>query len=307
MRYIERVENTARLLRVNAQLVLDAPRGVAPTWDALITIVGAGDAFAQRYKVPSERNVVRFLIGDEDHNGSIISCLRMARENARTVREILPRTSWELINEMHLHVRQNMAQGISKKGRDEYLDRLIDGSQQLVGLFGSVMYRDAAYHFSRIGRNLERADMTTRIIDVRSTDLFDEEQNQLLTLDGLQWVSVLKSLSGFQTYRRVCQVRVRRASVLDFLFRDTAFPRSVVHCLDAVEEGVNGLGGNLSVIRKLRSVARLVHGVDSKKLSQADLHRVIDEIQAGLTEVHDAISRNYFLREYDTQYVSQEG
>jgi uncharacterized alpha-E superfamily protein len=305
-RYVERAENTARLLRVNAQLVLDTPSGVNPGWEALIGIVGLSDEFSACCKEASERNVVRFLMGGIDHSGSILSSLALARENCRTVREIMPRSLWELINELHLYAKENLSQGISKKGRDDYLNHIIHGSQQVVGLLSSVMYRDEAFHFMRIGRNLERADMTTRIIDVRSTDLFDEDQNELLSLDALQWISVLKSLSGFQSYRRTHEVRVSRARVLDFLFNDANFPRSVAHSLNTIEESVGLLGDNTTVLRRLRAVARVLRQIDMDQLSQAALHQGIDEIQLGIMDVHDALGRTYFLRQYDTSQTQAQ-
>lgn len=299
-RYVERAENTARLLRVNAMLSMDTPRGVSPGWDVLIHIVGLAEDFERCCEDPGERNVVKFLIGGFEHPGSILACLAGARENCRTMREILPRETWELINEMHLFAKENLQQGISKKGRAEYLDKIILNSQQLFGQLGSVMYRDAAFHFLRIGRTLERADMTTRIIDVRSTDLFDEDQTELLSLDALQWISVLKSLSGYQNYRRTQQVRVRRASVLNFLFNDKLFPRSVAHCMLGIEESVSLLGENVTMMRKLRAVERVLKRIDTEQLSQAALHQAIDEIQLGIMDVHDALGRTYFLRQYDT-------
>jgi len=305
-RYVERAENTARLLRVNAQLLLDTPKGVAPGWDALIGIVGLAEDFHACCKEPSERNVVKYLIGGDEHSGSILASLGMARENCRTVREIMPRSAWEVINEMHLYAKEHLQQGISKKGRDAYLDHIIDGSRQLVGLLGSVMYRDEGYHFLRIGRNLERADMTTRILDVRSTDLFDEEQIESRTLDALQWISVLKSLSGYQIYRRTRDTRVRRAAVLDFLLEDANFPRSVAHCLNSVEESVGALGNNGGVLRKLRSVVRVISRIDTEQLSQAALHEALDEIQLGIMQVHEALGRSYFLSQFDTSQTQSQ-
>ena len=299
-RYIERAENTARLLRVNAQLVMDTPRGVTPGWDALIGIVGLEREFSECCSEPSERNVVKYLIGTIDNPGSILGALREARDNARTVREILPRSAWEVINELYLYAREHAQQGVSKKGRDEYLEQIIGGSQRLGGLFGSVMYRDEGVHFLRIGRNLERADMTTRILDVRSTDLFDEEQIESRTLDALQWISVLKSMSGYQIYRRTVQSRVRRSPALRFLLRDPHFPRSVIHCLYVAEESVGGFGTGDGVMRKLRGVARKVTRLDTDHLSQQALHDALDNIQLGIMQVHDALARTYFLHQYET-------
>ncbi len=304
-RYIERAENTARLLKVNAQLVLDTPRGVTPGWDALIGIVGMQDQFSNCCEEPNERNVVKYLIGTIENPGSILGSLAAARENARTVREILPRSAWEQINELHLYAKENAMQGVSKKGRDEYLDEIIGGSQRLGGLFGSVMYRDEGFHFLRIGRNLERADMTTRILDVRSTDLFDEEQIESRTLDALQWISVLKSMSGYQIYRRTMQTRVSRSPALAFMLKDPHFPRSVIHCLYVLEESVGGFGTGDGVMRRLRSVARKITNLETDDLSQQALHDFLDDIQLGIERVHDALSRTYFLHQYDTSSATQ--
>ncbi len=304
-RYIERAENTARLLKVNAQLVLDTPRGVTPGWDALIGIVGMQDQFSNCCEEPNERNVVKYLIGTIENPGSILGSLAAARENARTVREILPRSAWEQINELHLYAKDNAMHGVSKKGRDEYLDEIIGGSQRLGGLFGSVMYRDEGFHFLRIGRNLERADMTTRILDVRSTDLFDEEQIESRTLDALQWISVLKSMSGYQIYRRTMQTRVSRSPALAFMLKDPHFPRSVIHCLYVLEESVGGFGTGDGVMRRLRSVARKITNLETDDLSQQALHDFLDDIQLGIERVHDALSRTYFLHQYDTSSATQ--
>lgn len=299
-RYVERAENTARMLRVNAQLVLDTPKGISPGWEALVEIAGLKASFSACCQEANERNVVRYLIGTSDNPGSILHSLSMARENARTVREILPRSAWEAVNELHWYAKEHANSGVSKKGRDDYLDEIIGGSQRLAGIFGSVMYRDEAHDFLRIGRDLERADMTTRILDVRSTDLFDEEQIQSRTLDALQWISVLQSLSGYQSYRRIYDTRIRRAEVLRFILQDPLFPRSVVHGLDAVEESVGRLGHGERVMRRLRAVARKTQLLKVEQLSRGDLHEVCDEIQLGIIHVHDELARSYFLLHYST-------
>ncbi|MGV6857728.1 MAG: alpha-E domain-containing protein [bacterium] len=303
-RYVERAENVARILRVNAQLTLDTPKGVAPAWEALIYITGQKDEFYSRCDTASERNVVKFLIGLTHNPGSILASLSMARENARTVRETLPTAVWEAINELHWYALDNAKSGATKKGHAEYLDRVISGSQRLVGVLSSVMYRDEAYHFLRIGRNLERADMTSRILDVRSTDLFDEDQIETHTLDALQWISVLKSLSGYQSYRRICATRIKRAEVLGFLLQDPAFPRSVVHTLDAVEESIGNIGHGAPVMQHVRGVGQRVRALKPERLGRQELHTTYDDIQKGVRLVHDELAMTYFLLQRDN---SQSG
>lgn len=298
-RYIERAENTARLIRVNTQLVLDTPRGVSPGWEPLVLITGSSETFFENYSEANERNVVRFLIASRNNHGSILSSLIAARENLRTVREVLPRSTWEALNEIYLYALTNADQGVTKKGRDDFLDYIIDGSRLIGGMINSIMYRDSAYHFLRIGRNLERADMTTRIIDVRSTDLFEvEDQLETRSLDTLQWISVLKSLSCYQSYRRQVQIRISRRAVLEYLFKQKAFPRSVAHNLAAVDDSLRQLPASRKLVEQIRELETLVIEVDTSAISKKQLHEKIDEIQLGIIHMHNALADRYFARHH---------
>ena len=278
-RYVERAENTARLVRVNSHLVLDTPRGSAPGWEPLVYITGLDQHFFAVDREVNERNVVRFLIGDTNNPGSILRSLAGARENCRTVREVLPRSSWEKLNELYLFAKEHIQSGLTKGGRDAFLDGIISGSQGITGLLGSVMYRDAAWQFARIGRNIERADMTTRIIDVRSTDLFPDDLLESRSLDTLQWISVLRSLSGYQAYRRHVAIRVSRGDVLAFLFHDSVFPRSVLHCINAVDESLGELENTGAAMRSVHDLQRTLRLVKPGDFDQAALHDFIDELK----------------------------
>jgi uncharacterized alpha-E superfamily protein len=293
-RYVERAENTARLVRVNSHLVLDTPSGITPGWEPLVQIAGLYDDFHAVDREANERNIVRFLIGDAHNPGSIISSLAAARENCRTVRDVLPRSSWEKLNELYLFAKENIQSGLTKGGRDAFLDGIISGSQQIVGLLGSVMYRDEAWHFARIGRNLERADMTTRIIDVRSTDLFPDDLLESRSLDTLQWISVLRSMSGYQIYRRHVANRVRRPEVLDFLFHDLRFPRSFLHCIDAVDQSIEGLQHSDAALRGIRALKRILRQANVGEMTQASLHEFIDELQIAIINLNSALAETYF-------------
>ena len=293
-RYVERAENTARLVRVNSHLVLDTPRGIAPGWEPLVYITGLDRHFFAVEREVNERNVVRFLIGDTNNPGSILRSLAAARENCRTVREVLPRSSWEELNELYLFAKEHIQSGLTKGGRDAFLDGIISGSQGITGLLGSVMYRDAAWQFARIGRNIERADMTTRIIDVRSTDLFPDDLLESRSLDTLQWISVLRSLSGYQAYRRHVAIRVSRADVLGFLFHDSVFPRSVLHCINAVDESLGELENTGAAMRCVHDLQRRLRQTRPGDFDQAALHDFIDELQLAIEKLHANIAEVYF-------------
>jgi len=299
-RYVERAENTARLVRVNANLLLDLPRGIAPGWAPLVSIMGGEEEFHKRHSRATERNVVKFLIGDSANHCSILSSLQAARENCRTIRDIVPRSGWEQINELYLYARENVHAGLTKSGRHAYLARIIAGSQTINGLLGSVVLRDEAYQFLRIGRNLERADMTTRIIDVRSTDLLPEEAAESKTFDTIQWVSVLNSLSAYQAYRRKVQAQVRRDETLRFLFKNTLFPRAFMHCMYALEESLGELKNNQFSLMELRKLIHKVSATRVDKLRKEQLHTFIDALQLGIIKLHAAMEKTYFLPPVET-------
>jgi uncharacterized alpha-E superfamily protein len=297
-RYIERAENTARLVSVNAFLLLDLPRGIAPGWRPLIAISGMEADYRTRYGEEfTERDCVKFLIADSECPGSIISSLAAARENCRTVREILPRKAWEILTELYLYAKENAQSGITKKGRHAYLERIIGGSQLITGLLGSTLMRDEGYQFLRIGQYLERADMTSRIIDVRTVNLLPDEATELQPFETIQWMSVLKSMTGYHAYRRKMQTHVQRTEVLRFLMQDTTFPRSMAYCMEGLEESLGQLQNHLSVFRPVRHIVKALETAKVESLKQAELHSFIDELQLGFIRIDTMLAKAYFLRE----------
>ncbi len=296
IRYLERVENTARMVMVNANLLLDLPKGVQPEWEPLVFITGATDEFEAKPRKYEDRAVVMFLLGDRDYSGSVLNSLRSARENARTIRDIIPREVWEQINELDLFARDNLDAGLSKRGRYQYLKKLILGTQTITGILSGTMSKGQGYQFLVMGRNLERADMTTRIIDVRSADLI-EDSPDLRPFRNIQWVSVLRSLTAYQMYRQSRQARVRRADVLEFLFQDADFPRAVFHCVTSVELGASRLPRNEGVLRHCGRMKRTLSESNVGALRQDVLHEFVDTCQLGLADLHFEISRTWFGHE----------
>ncbi len=293
-RYIERAENTARLINVTSNLVLDLPKTVTFEWRTLVDIAGYSTLFDEYYTVADDRSVVKFLVGDMRNPGSVIRSLDSARENARTIRDIIPREAWEQINHLCMRCKGNLQLGLSRQGRYDYLRWTILGTQTITGMLAGTMNHDAGYDFLRTGRNLERADMTTRIIDVRSANLLSEQPTDLAPFENIQWMSVLKSLTGYQMYRRTMQVRVRRPDVLKFLFQDKRFPRALYHTLCEVESCLRDLPRNDGPLRLITQLQRMVSDSRPERLSQTELHRYVDELQAHLAEIHDQISATYF-------------
>lgn len=294
-RYLERAENTARLLAANATLHLDLPRGITPAWEPVIAMAGARELFEQHHLDYSEKQVVRFMIGYEKNPSAILSSLHAARENARTIRDYLPREAWELINKHHLDAAEQLDEGVSKRGRHEYLKRIILSSQTLNGMLAGTMNHDQGYSFLLLGRNIERADMTTRIIDVRTENLLPTESAELQPFETIQWVSLLRSLSGYQMYRRSMQARVRRGDVLIFLFQSQDFPRSIRHNLCNIERSLKTLPNHGPAVRILYEIKTKILSTEVEKMKCSPLHNFIDQVQIALDQVHSEIKNTWFL------------
>ncbi|MCG6940683.1 MAG: alpha-E domain-containing protein [Thiohalocapsa sp.] len=292
-RYVERAENTARIVTVNANLLLDLPKGVAPGWRPLVDITGANALFEELHKDYGERQVVRFLLADERHSGSILMALSAARENCRTMRDIVPREFWEQINGLHLFASGELQKGLAKTGRHAYLRELVLRCQTLAGLLDGTMLHDQGYEFLLLGRYLERADMTTRIADVQSANLLPSADGGG-PYDNIQWVSVLKSMTAYQMYRRSEQIRVQRAPVLRFIFKSPLFPRSVRWCIEHARRGLERLPRNESSLREVGRIARLLDGADLPALTQAELHDFVDDVQLGIANLHGEIAATWF-------------
>ena len=297
-RYLERAENTARIIGVNTNLLLDLPGGIAPGWLPLVDISGNRAEYDKQHEGKAtrgeERDVVTFLVADTSNPGSICSSMLYARENARTLREILPTEAWELLNEFISECTRDVASAINKRTRFEFLKRIVITLQTIEGMLDGTMNRNDAYIFSQLGRNLERADMTSRIVDVRSAQLLPAETPELRPFESVQWMSVLKSLSGYQMYRLRMRTRVRRTDVLQFLLRDDQFPRSCQYCLMQIEHSLNGLPRSEGVLEVLSDAARFIERAPLATLDQPGLHELIDKLQLHVNNVHDMIAGIYF-------------
>lgn len=294
-RYKERAENTARLINVNTNLVLDLPRSASLGWEPIIEILGVDEHFRANHQDSEERTVMRYLVSDVDNPVSIINSLALARENCRTIRDIVPREVWEWINNAYLFARQNAQKGISRRGRHEYLGGIISRVQTVTGMLAGTMLHDQGYDFLKMGRNLERADMTTRIIDVRTANLLRDGHEDLTPFETIQWMSVLKSLTAYQMYRRTIQVRVSRPDVLEFLLKEKRFPRSFFHAIGEVESCLKDLPHSDDALKLLAVLQKKVLAAKPARLKQGHLHKFIDELQLGLGQVHFAIDKAYFL------------
>ncbi|MGJ8669784.1 MAG: alpha-E domain-containing protein [Oceanococcus sp.] len=296
-RYVERAENTARLILNYSDLVLDLPLRSKVEWYQLIEITGAQESFNDLYKRNTETAVLRFMIDDEKYHGSIRNLILRSRENLRPTRDRIPRELSESVNDLRQYVIDNSTDSIRRgAARVRYLRGLIERCQILRGYMGGSMSRTESYYFIRFGRMLERADMTTRIMDVRIDDLVQDEIENLPAFDAIQWMSILRSLSAYQMYRREVQGKVQSLDVIEFLFLNKKFPRSVEFSLNGARQCLSHLPRCEEV---MAPIAQLIDEVDRFKPKtlandSAKLRDTIDKVQADINSIHTHFVQNYF-------------
>lgn len=298
-RYLERAESTARLINVHGNLLLDLPRKVDFGWETLVTILGVQEEFYARYKNAEERNVVKSLLADRDNPGSILSSLAAARENLRTTRDVVPREAWEAANNLYLWLREEIQAGIARRQRSEILKGVVRNIQQITGLIYGTMSHTMGYHFICMGRYLERSDMTTRILDVRSANLLAVRQDiggewVQNPYENILWMSVLKSLTAYQMYRQHMRLRVQGPDVLRFLLLNPDFPRSFRYCLLRIADCLSHMPRSRPLIAQVHRVDEAVMGADLGELAIDGLHEFMDLLQIRLAELHAAIDSHYF-------------
>ena len=291
-RYLERAEDTARLLNAYSHFILDIPRGAEPGWQTLVAVIDGQEQYEDNYKKYTERSVSRYLIADMGNFGSIRFSVKAARENVRTTRDVLPEQCWELVNELYLYVDEQAERATSRQARFEFLDRVVSMSTQINGLIDASLSRDHAYRFMRMGRLIERLDMTTRVVDVAALSV----QNQInMNRDAsLLWAHLLKSLSAVTAYRRHVSPLLEADEVVDFIFKNPHFPRSLYFCLSSVRRDSKGLKHQENVEKIALSMSRKLARFHASRLSLEELHRYIDKLQEQLNRLHLAVYQNWF-------------
>ncbi len=296
-RYMERAENTARLVNVYSNLLLDLPAGASVGWDTLIKITGDDGLFSEVSEVADEKSVTRYLLTHKLNPGSILNSISMARENARTTREIIPAEAWELINSLYLYVKENTRKSSSRRGRLTFSRHVISHAQQLTGMLSGCMSHNYGYDFMVMGRNLERADMTSRIIDVGAATLLKPETDgvDVVLYENSLWMNVLRSLNAYQMYRQHVRDRVNGKDVVEFLLLDREFPRTILHCLSRIEDAVKSLPHNEDCLRSVARALRRVREVKIDELLLDDaLYEFVDQLQLEFSAIHHTIDEVWF-------------
>jgi len=295
-RYVERAENIARFVDVNLNLLLDTPLGVTQQWEPLIYTTGDHDLFRERYGEASAENVIHFLTFDTGYPNSIISCLRAARENARTVRETISSEMWEQVNDFYFMVQDAARSPLSEFSH--FFTQVKMASHLFVGIMDATMSHNEGWQFGQMGRMLERADKTARILDVKYFILLPSVKDVGSSLDELQWIALLKSTSGYEMYRKR-QHRIVPAEIASFLVLDREFPRSIQFCLLHAERALHHITGGTPGIWQTpaeRAIGKLRSELDfitTEEIFDQGLHEFLDQIEISLNGVGNHIFETF--------------
>jgi uncharacterized alpha-E superfamily protein len=298
-RYVERAENLARFIDVTLNVILDQPHDSGQQWAPLVNTTGDDEYFAEHYGEATAENVIQFLTFDRDYHNSILSSLAAARENARTVREVISSEAWEQLNGFYHFVRDAANGGKAQDSPSEFFTEVKQHSHLFSGVLDATMSHGRGWHFANLGRLLERADKTSRILDVKYFTLLPHVQDVGTTVDDLQWSAVLRSVSGFEMYRkRYHTITLHR--VVEFLILDRSFPRAVRFCICRADESLHEIAGtppgsyrNIAEQRMGRLKSELDYA-DVTTIVNSGLHEFIDDLQGDLNAIGEAVNETFF-------------
>ena len=294
-RYIERTEDTARLLNAFSQVMLDLPQSSKPDWDVLLKIMSVESQFYEHYDVANEENVIRFLLTDTNNPGSIRSAVKAARENARTLRDRLPLEGWEMLNDLNLFIKKRADLASRQRNRFQFLTETISKCQCFNGMIRTTLSRNQAYEFLCMGAFIERADMITRTLDI-AADILLHRPDDVSAFDAHIWLEILKAQNAVMMYRSVNGPRMSPKAVLRFLIGEDDFPRSIKHCLVSMGQlGQTLPRQQIFVERTHALVTSLENYKQQPGIMSSDLRKIFDDTQIGLNELHQIIAQTWFL------------
>jgi uncharacterized alpha-E superfamily protein len=298
-RYVERADNISRFVNVNLVLSLDNPGGMAAQWMPLVITTGDRKGYEERYGEATRNEVMHFLTFDLANPNSILSCLCAARENARSVQEIITQEMWEAVNRFYHFVNNAAKDGPIPRDPHGFYSKIRDFAHLFNGVTDGTLSHGEAWSFARVGRLLERADKTSRILDVKYFILLPKVTDVGSPIDSIQWSALLKSAAALHMYRQKHQ-RISPDQVAEFLIFDRQFPRSIRHCIIKAEESLHAITGSPLMTFRNPAEQRLgrlrseldYSGID--EIISTGLHEYLDAFQTRLNQVGDEIFNTFF-------------
>ena len=309
-RYIERSENIARIVDVNIQLLLDLrnldEKRLAEHWLPLVQSTGDEKQFFELYKKATAQNVTEFLVFQMENSNSIVSSVCQARENARMVRDQITVELWEELNRLYWFVKTTTARTVWEESPSEFFQHIKAGSLHIIGLTYATLIHNEGWWFAQAGKFIERADKTSRILDLRYEALPEKGLPKTVSQeDALEWAAILRSCSAWDAYKTIHGAEVSPRLVAEFLLLNEDFPRSVRFCVSELNKA----------LRKMSGVAEGKFCNDAEKLAgrlvaelqfstideifDAGLHDYLDRLQSKLNDIGMALFNAYIVQNFN--------
>jgi uncharacterized alpha-E superfamily protein len=297
-RYVERVENLARLVDITQ--TFEAPGREAESWLALLRINADVDRFNERGLTLNADEVKRFYLLDAGNSTSIAYGVEAARHNARTLRPLISTEMWMQLNVFHRDMLRVTADELHGDRLSPLCRRIKEAVQTHTGITEGTFFRDQGWLFYQLGRLLERADQTTRLLDIRYHLLVPASHEERRVTELAQWGSVLRAAAGYHAFRRVAPPGFVPADVVAFLLNDTAFPRSVLLCVQQADWALGqlrtryGLRGTGPALERLEELRAALTGRPVDRIIEDGLHQFLDAVQRDLIILAGEIGTTFF-------------
>ena len=285
-RYIERAENTARLIDAGLRMSLTRMHGHEEEWESVLRSSGVFNSYLATNAGVTGADAINYLLRDKSNPSSIISAIEAARNNGRMVRTALTREAWEATNECYLDIKAQLARKVSNADMPEIINNIKQRTGLIRGAFHGTMLRNELYNFSRIGTFIERADNTSRILDVKYYVLLPSISYVGSSLDNVQWESILRSVSAHRSYGWVYDDDYKPSNIADFLILNGRMPRSLAYCYDKINANLSYLEREYGQRTSCHETAAATQGM----LREREIQSIMD---SGLHEfLQDFISQN---------------
>jgi uncharacterized alpha-E superfamily protein len=297
-RYIERAENLARILDVNETFSRDSRGG--QNWHSIVQLNSDEERFFAAHSTASAHSVVSFYVIDRDNPNSIVSAIHFARENARTLRPLISTEMWTQLNVFYNRLAGLTQADLAPGNRAALFATIKEACQTHTGITEGTFFRDQGWYFYQIGRYIERADQTTRLLDIKYHLLLPSVSDIGSPTDVSQWNALLRSAAGYHAYRRLHAASTSPARVAGFLLLNQAFPRSVHHCMREVGRLLSEVKSRYALrhgndaAEELDRLQTVLGTLDISTILGRGLHEFLDSIQRQLIAITRELSIAFF-------------
>lgn len=296
-RYLERAENTARLLEAGWRIALTRSSNSESEWKSIVTTAGMNIGFEAKHDTYNAANVINYLLRDKENPSSVMETLNQARANARLVRTALSSEVWEATNECWMAIKDELARPVSERNLHDVLAAIRYRTSVVRGALHGTMLRNDIFSFSQLGTFIERADNTARILDVKYYVLLPSAAYVGSNVDNAQWEVILRSVSAELSFRWLHGGTVSPMMIADFLILDRRMPRSLAFCYQEIDECLKQLqeeyGTRQPCQDKADAICARMRGHSIEGIFQEGLHEFLGEFIKSTTGLASAIEENF--------------